>query len=492
MMTMDLSGSSIGSLSGLRLPLLEELRASDCGLTDSTLPFPSLRLAELHGNLLTAIPDIPAGCPDLVHLLMDNNRVTVLDAARLPSGRGSGLRTLSIAGNGLESLVGLEGLAGLRELRVDDNRLGTLPVEVLGGLRSLVVLSAARNSIEGIEGVAKLDALEVLDLSWNRLGLLGDLEPLRGAGSLRALRIQGNEARDYTYEEVLEICPGLKELDDTEYSAEDRVRASLHVRERREARGLGQGSPLPTTRAARRLRELRGNPEILCQGLPDLATPHVPPRRLHDGTEFRFRVTFSQDRAEREARRRLAERRASAGRASADNDQREIEMLEYDSEGSQPDLDLERRPRGPLEDTIAPDDPELLEELDALLAGSRLPHLIEIEWSAPQGGEPRPVRLEQQVWLDEAIRLHGWPLTAVSPYAYETAHDSVVDALFVALTSPSAPENVHSAHQGVPSLPIGDLESNTGVAISDRYSELFAAERSDGEWTDDDEEEQEV
>ncbi|GBF94546.1 hypothetical protein Rsub_06661 [Raphidocelis subcapitata] len=160
--------SSIGRLSSLA-----SLRLADNRLGDGGVPWDAL--AQLRGLTL---------------LTLDRNALT-----RLPVGLSgcSGLVRLSASANALAAVEegSLAGLAALRELDLSDNALKALPAAI-GGLSSLEDLNACGNQVAEIPGsVTRLGRLQSLRLDNNRVKTLPE-GIFTACTNLAALWLRGN------------------------------------------------------------------------------------------------------------------------------------------------------------------------------------------------------------------------------------------------------------------------------------------------------------
>ena len=103
----------------------------------------------------------------------------------------SGLKELSLRGNGLADLSALSSITGLAILDVAENRIEDLtPVGALAGLR---VLDVSKNGTPDLSPLAALDNLRELHVGGNRAA---DLSPLSGRDGLRVISAEEQHQRD--------------------------------------------------------------------------------------------------------------------------------------------------------------------------------------------------------------------------------------------------------------------------------------------------------
>ena len=201
----DDEGSDIGSWHGVTTDddgYVTELSLSGNNLTGN-IPFQLGSLSRLaHLDLSSNRLDgaIPLQLNNLTKLETLNLRGNQLDSAipiPPPDGEGAvvgglyNLRVLDLGENGLTGAVSTElaRLRGLRELRLDSNRLsGLLPWRWNA---SLTVVDLGRNDLTGAISpkLAGLPYLEQLYLGWN--GLSGNL-PSRWSGALESIDVRSN------------------------------------------------------------------------------------------------------------------------------------------------------------------------------------------------------------------------------------------------------------------------------------------------------------
>jgi Leucine-rich repeat (LRR) protein len=105
----------------------------------------------------------------------------------LTCGLVKGVDALDASTSGVVSLVGLQNLEDLTDLRIWGNSI--TDIAPLGGLVSLTELSLTRNSISDIGPLAGLINLDTLGLGEN---LIADSSPLAGLGSLKLLNLHAN------------------------------------------------------------------------------------------------------------------------------------------------------------------------------------------------------------------------------------------------------------------------------------------------------------
>jgi Leucine-rich repeat (LRR) protein len=105
----------------------------------------------------------------------------------LTCGLVEGLDALDASNSGVMSLVGIQNLQGLTDLRIWGNSIGD--IGPLSGLVNLTQLSLTRNSISDIGPLAGLNNLDTLGLGEN---LIADISPLAALSSLDLLNLHAN------------------------------------------------------------------------------------------------------------------------------------------------------------------------------------------------------------------------------------------------------------------------------------------------------------
>jgi internalin A len=165
----------------------------------------NVRVVSIRSEHLREIDAVPGGveelscdCPNLeaIHTLDGGGRLRTLTLVVGDSSvlRGieklTGLTSLSIESDELESLGGIEKLTGLTSLSIESDKLQTLGgIQKLTGLTSLSIESDELKSQAGIE---KLTGLTSLSIAIDRLDSLGEIEKLTG---LTSLSIERDELR---------------------------------------------------------------------------------------------------------------------------------------------------------------------------------------------------------------------------------------------------------------------------------------------------------
>lgn len=211
------------------LPQLQSLvlrrNALGPGLSPELGPLPALRVLDLSGNALEALPPgqglgpaEPPGLPQLQTLNLSGNRLRELpaDLARC----APRLQTLNLTGN----------------------RLDSFPVELFrpGALPLLSELAAADNCLRELSpDIAHLASLKTLDLANNQLSEVP--AELADCPKLKELNLQGNQLKDRRLEKMLGSCQTKSVL---EY-----LRAG--------GRGRGRGRAEPEKEESRRQRRER-------------------------------------------------------------------------------------------------------------------------------------------------------------------------------------------------------------------------------------------
>eukprot|EP00903_Cladosiphon_okamuranus_P018570 g17093.t1 len=147
-----------------------------------------LRALNMSSNSLKLLPSAINTLTKLKTLRLDGNRLEAIpDLSALSS-----LADVSAGGNRLTGAGALGALpASLTKLVLRENKLGEVPLAVLGGLPALQVLDLSANSIEGLPPLAAvLPALVELILDQNSLRALGD--ELVGLSKLKKLSARSN------------------------------------------------------------------------------------------------------------------------------------------------------------------------------------------------------------------------------------------------------------------------------------------------------------
>ncbi|KAJ8608714.1 hypothetical protein CTAYLR_009653, partial [Chrysophaeum taylorii] len=240
--TVDLEKNVVRSLKPLeRLPYLTRLNVADNALTEVLdVTFPTcrpgaawstgaahagsqLRFVDASRNKIAKIRDLSAHA-HLRELKLDGNhidRITGLSA--LPC-----LRALSLCSNQIAQLDGLDGLP-LLELRLDDNKLRFL--ENLDTLKLLRRLTVSHNYIDTLDGLQLCAHLGALDVSYNNIDYVREVEFLADLPLFSELHLCGNKCADLDFyrRRVIVCLQRLTLLDASEISSEEKVEAiNLH------------------------------------------------------------------------------------------------------------------------------------------------------------------------------------------------------------------------------------------------------------------------
>lgn len=185
--------------------------------------------------------------PRLISLNLDDNKLISLRGLMVPDGLTAGgdnagskalvhLQNLSVRNNNLENLDGIAAAPNLRRLYADGNkRMSSL--KALRGTPDLFELTLSGNAIEDLDGVDNCERLQILDVSNNRLDSINGLAPIMDLTQLKNLTVmRGNNLVVSTnpdctpYElrnSVLFRLPQLTVLDGEYLASEDKVKARV-------------------------------------------------------------------------------------------------------------------------------------------------------------------------------------------------------------------------------------------------------------------------
>jgi Leucine-rich repeat (LRR) protein len=179
--------------------MIGAMRAPASGLTEFPAVPADVRLIDLAWNDLAEVPAWVAGLTELEELRLDGNRLRSLpDLSGLTA-----LRALHLDGNELTSFPGCP--PGLEVLFLYGNRVGAIPDRLSPALRHL---AAGGNGLTGVPGsLWKLTGLESLNLAENAL-----TEVPAAIGGLTRLRML-----DLGHNRLTSIPPELGDLDLTDY-----------------------------------------------------------------------------------------------------------------------------------------------------------------------------------------------------------------------------------------------------------------------------------
>ncbi|KAI4139947.1 MAG: hypothetical protein L6R39_006032 [Caloplaca ligustica] len=169
---------------------LRKLYLAESGLSGPLPPFArcwELEILDLHGNLLTGLPEELSKCSRLRELDVSDNRISQLPSIYLPN-----LTTLSVSSNQIEveSLVSNLTAPRLVDLDISMCRIGRLP-DLRSRFPCLTTLTAFGNRISMLD-VESVRGLEVLDLKNNDLI---SLPPELSLIGLKRFIVSGNPMR---------------------------------------------------------------------------------------------------------------------------------------------------------------------------------------------------------------------------------------------------------------------------------------------------------
>lgn len=177
-------------------------------------------------------------------LQLGHNGITDMAALHLSS--LPSLKVLSLVGNDISRISGLEGCMGLRELALTNNRLRALDMEALAPLVNLAHLHIGENALRGLAGVRVLTSLQSLTLTSNRIPDLSEVGHLAALPLLKALHLGGNPVtRKPQYRVgVVKRMDLLETLDDVPVTDEEKAEAeAMFYAEQRAAGILPPGAP---------------------------------------------------------------------------------------------------------------------------------------------------------------------------------------------------------------------------------------------------------
>lgn len=174
---LTLDGMVLGALPVLtpdvRFDHVQHLSLRNMGLNDDVAyflkHFTGLRTLELNDNHISRLPEALSLMPELEHLYLAGNRLSLTEHTRRKLADLRGLKTLSLAGNPLLEAPDVSGLFNLRALILRDCQLKEFPV-----------------------GVQRLPYLEHVDLRQNDISLLPDWLPHLPHSVAQAFNLRGN------------------------------------------------------------------------------------------------------------------------------------------------------------------------------------------------------------------------------------------------------------------------------------------------------------
>ena len=222
---LKLSRNKLSTLQGLgNLKRVVYIDASENELTellDMSPPLSNVREANFANNAIRQISSKLENFQCLKVLSLDGNSLDTLDGIEALRR----LEVLSAAGNSLTSCSGLSQLQCLRELDLSGNNISS--IDGVGELGNLEVLKLSDNAVESLERMKSLTSLRKLDIQGNDLAILEEFCSLSQLGNLKELNIAGNPcclamwSRLY----VIHLLPQLGMLDDSQVSAEEKIKA---------------------------------------------------------------------------------------------------------------------------------------------------------------------------------------------------------------------------------------------------------------------------
>ena len=196
--------SLFAHLNGLTLLKLDNNKIQD--LKNTSIPCSNLIELTLQDNLLTSVPSFVRGCEQLKMIDLANNKINIIEDgsfAGLKSLYGlslagnqinklsnetfanisTGLNMLNLARNNLETIerATFQEMKELRALRLDENNLGDLN-GLVSHLTNLNWLNVSSNKLEWFDYAFIPSSLVWLDISYNRIGDLGNFYSLNNFG----------------------------------------------------------------------------------------------------------------------------------------------------------------------------------------------------------------------------------------------------------------------------------------------------------------------
>ncbi|MBN1766692.1 MAG: leucine-rich repeat protein [Sedimentisphaerales bacterium] len=183
-----LAGASPDLLEGIgALTDLEILYLTGQNLTSNELhtinSLKNLKVLSLHANKLTKIAGLE-NLADLRILHLNDNRIRRIENLD----RLKHLRVLDLRSNRIDKLENLEALTDLRHLYLDHNRISK--IENLDTLTRLTVLEVYDNQIQKLENLSGCTQLRVLNFYFNQISSLENLDTLT---QLQRLYLRGNQ-----------------------------------------------------------------------------------------------------------------------------------------------------------------------------------------------------------------------------------------------------------------------------------------------------------
>ncbi len=166
----------------------------------------------------------------LVHLevlTLDNNHIASIAALQL--GKLRKLRLLSIKGNSLTRVDGLDGLVSLEKLFVDRNKIRGLEDRCLLAVPNLQELHMDDNSLRSLDGIRPLSNLIGLYCNNNRISEVVEIEKLVLLKRLRDMYLLSNPiVKKQLYRMTVAYkIPSVHNLDGKEITPEERERAMI-------------------------------------------------------------------------------------------------------------------------------------------------------------------------------------------------------------------------------------------------------------------------
>jgi len=232
-----LSNSCIRSLdainddrfSNLRTLILDNNLISDMTSLSS---LSQLQILRLNRNRIVSVPFNPQGqgyfsvCFSQLEILdLGNNRINSIASLHL-----SGLkllRVLTLEGNEITRIDGLQGLPNLQQLILSKNKIKKLDPQSLEGLMELRSLQLEENGLRSLVNLGPLPKLRSLFLAFNCISELSEIDyllPPRFAPNLYELTLRNNTvARKPHYRSTIVYkIPSLTVLDGKEVSQEEK------------------------------------------------------------------------------------------------------------------------------------------------------------------------------------------------------------------------------------------------------------------------------
>lgn len=211
--TLDLSETeltNVDHISGLLGPATESVEIiytplSDLGGFAEATDLTSLKTLGLYWNELETVDGLEglAGAASLERIDLYGNKIT--DISALAALKETPIESLSFRDNPLSDISPLAELSGLTELTLENTACTDL--QPLKNLTKLEYLTLDGTGVSDISPLSGLTAVKTLYLGNNNIS---DLTPLSGLTRLNSLHMAGNQVSDLT---PLSGCTGLRHLD---------------------------------------------------------------------------------------------------------------------------------------------------------------------------------------------------------------------------------------------------------------------------------------